>query len=259
MYQGCGGATDRDSLQRLEATGQWVAEPKFDGHWAMATGTRLTSRTGRRKPVACPRLPDGTTLVGELAYGTQASVGRGGMDVFDILEHNGRSVRHLPRAGRQVALDALYRDTPILASFYRRAPVWATGFVAAYDAQPEGIVLKPLNDGPYTGGKVERWMKVKRQHTADYVVMGYQLSEAAGKAGLARCIECGGFVDGKLVKLVNVGSMPHSVARSVIADWDSWYGTVVEVGHYGLFKSGSCRHPFYLRRRPDKLAVDCRF
>ncbi len=301
-YQGCGGLVDGQfdpqfrlaELARLEATGEWVAEPKFDGIWIAAIGTTertlLCSRTSQRKHVpslTVHSLPPGTVLVGELAYGSQAAVsrrdavGHAFMDVFDITEYNGIDLCPLRRAGRQAALDGFYTEHPALARHYRRTACWTSGFCDAYQQQAEGLVLKPLDDGPYTRGRSSRWLKAKKCGSSEYVVLDWEASTAASKTGMAKNIRCGGYVpascvkrrhvyDGRLiagrphclVDLLSVGVSDHAFARFVHDHFASCRGRVIEVGHFGLFDSGAGRHPFLIsgpRFREDKLPTECLF
>ena len=64
-------------------------------------------------------------------------------------------------------------------------------------------------------------------------------------------------VDFSLVSLVDVGSMEHYWCQEFADNFDKYKGSVIEVGHFGTFDSGSCRHPFFCRLRDDKSSEEC--
>lgn len=286
LYQGCKGKIRSvEELDALERTNDWWAEPKYDGIWictsSMGPGTEFISRTGQRKALCLPPLPSGTVLVGEAAYGSQtgvqrrASVGHDLIDVFDVLQIGTDYLKDAPGWARRRALERFLADHKELQDHYLLAPRWDRSFVDKYMEQVEGLILKPKDDGPYVGGKVDAWLKAKKHPTNDYVILGSTTSDAETKAGMCRNIICGGWVpshaledrddiheqrDGWfLVELVRVGSMTFDLATRFEQNIDSFVGKVVEVAHYGLFESGACRHPSLVRIRDDKPSWECRY
>lgn len=281
-YQGCGGkvvATAAQSVESqlagLEATGEWIAEPKRDGIWAVAffddTGVQFFSRTCERKPYSLDKLivPDlfGCALVGELGFGSQeslrrrAELGADFFDVYDLLAVDYRVVTYENDGARRHLLEGVMARSvpPQLLPI----PQYASNFVAEYAKQPEGLIIKPREEGfaYQPGRKVKHWVKVKKDHTVDMVVMGYEVSTAETKAGkgMVEHIICGMFVDAELVPLVKVGGMPHEMQVDIVANWSKYAGRVVELKHFGQFKSGSLRHPSVVRMREDKRADACIF
>lgn len=285
LYQGCAGKVrSLEELEALEATGLWWAEPKYDGIWMCVcgkeTGTEFVSRTGDRKKLSMPNLPPRVMLVGEAAYGSQtgalrrAQAGHDVVDVFDVLQIGDDYLKDAPGWARRRALERFLIDNPVYADHYVLAPRWERGFRARYAEQAEGLILKPKDDGPYVGGKVDRWLKVKRNPTNDYVVLGSTRSTAETKGGMARNLICGGWVPDSevldervyarsngwtLIELVRVGSMTHQLAEAIERNPSSFVSKVVEVAHYGLFSSGACRHPSVVRMREDKPTWECRY
>lgn len=287
-YQGCGGKVSEkalgsnlhsveDQLAGLEATGAWVAEPKRDGIWCAAflddRGVEFYSRTCERKPYSLDdrridRL-DGTLFVGELGFGSQESLRRRAamgfdfMDVYDVLYYQHTYVGDLNGEDRRDLLEQLFRAHSTLAPNYILCPQWTMQFAQHYADEPEGLILKPAAGFKYEGGgrKVKHWLKAKKDHTVDMVIMGWKQSEAETKVNEAHVeyIVCGAYVDGTLKELVHVGSMTRELSRAIACDYGAFHNQVVELKHFGQFKSGALRHPSVVRLRADKRPEDCTF
>ena len=260
---------------------------KYDGIWiaainyeSVSASPLLFSRSGKAKSVPAIQtmeLPPKTILVGELAYGSQDAckrreeVGHDFMNVIDILQLSGQNIANMSRPSRQEALDEFFASNPRYTDFYLRAPSWRSDFVRHYKESSEGLILKPVNDPFYQmdGGKVDHWLKAKKCMTSEYVVLDWELSEAKTKVDepMAKHIMCGGYVPSSgvdssyiydtvtlpnstelsLIHLVNVGSMTHEMSKSVAQNFSTWDRKVIEVGHFQLFDSGACRHPFIMQ------------
>jgi hypothetical protein len=275
-YQGCKGKADECELSQFEASGKWDAEPKRDGIWVAAffntAGNEFYSRTCERKPYSLDGLPvpslSGTLLVGELGFGSQESIKRRAelgfdfMDVFDILVHKYVPVNDLNGEDRRELLHKIWSEIHMPQNFIL-CPRWTMGFAAHYAQQPEGLILKPRVGFPYIGSgeKVKHWIKAKKDHTVDMVIMGYDLSDADTKLGknMAEHLICGAYVDGVLTPLTKTGGMTHEFQLDVVRNWQEFKGRVVELKHFGQFKSGALRHPSVVRLRDDKRAADCEF
>jgi ATP-dependent DNA ligase len=193
------------------------------------------------------------------------------MDCFDVLirsyvptaQHNGKVRRGI--------LETLLRQTndPVIRRHFLLNPRYTVDFERCYRDEPEGLILKPIDEGPYEGGgeRVKHWIKVKKDHTVDMVVMGYEPSTAETKIGrgLIEHLTCGMFMktpDGKaeLVELTKTGGMTEEMQFDITTNWERKYlHHVVELKHFGQFRSGALRHPSVVRMRPDKRAVDCVF
>ena len=287
-YQGCkgklesqGSITVEDKLEGLEATEAWVAEPKRDGIWCIAffdaLGVEFFSRTCERKPYSLDKLNipslHGCALIGELGYGSQESIRRRKqlgidfMDVYDVAVFDYRVVTDLDDEHRRGVMETLLTraaddNDPAILHFLR-TPRWTKGFKKEYQLQPEGLILKPRHGGfAYTPGrKVNHWIKVKKDHTVDMVIMGWVESDAETKRGkgMIEFIRCGMYVNGELKELVHVGSMTHELSKDIYANWKKYEMKVVELKHFGQFRSGALRHPSVFRMRDDKRAEDCIF
>lgn len=292
-YQGCKGKLEgnstvstEDVLAGMEAVGEWFAEPKRDGIWCVAffdeRGVEFYSRTQELKPYSLSSMviPElfGCALVGELGFGSQESkrrreeLGRDFMDVFDVIVARYEDFRGYAGSFRRTWLEKEWTDyrpkgipalSPLTRHHFLLNPRWTSGFVDRYRAEPEGLILKPKSEGAYLGGgqKVKHWIKVKKDHTVDMIVMGYELSTAETKAGkgMVEHLVCGAYVDGELKELTKTGGMTHEMQLDIVANWETYKGRVVELKHFGQFKSGALRHPSVVRFRDDKRPTDCTF
>ena len=278
-YQGCAGEVNPKELPEYEATGFFIAEPKMDGIWAVCFAgrrNRFFSRNQKEKTIpelAQVKLPTGTVLVGELAYGQQEAskrveaVGHPFMDVFDVLR-----VGHVEcwRDGdneRRAALEKLMRGLPrSVRDYFRLVPRWTDDFERRFQEQPEGLVLKQIKGcrkRPYLRGtRNPYWLKVKKLQTYDLVVMDYTISQADSYKGknIAQGLSLGAYKDGKLVHVCNCGNgLTLEQKRDIPRNWNRWKGCVVEVAANKKFTSGALRHPRLIRVRQDKAARDCRW
>lgn len=287
-YQGCGGKLEAegslsqvDKLAGLEAVGAWVAEPKRDGIWVIAffdeTGVQFYSRTQERKAYSLDKIviPSmfGCALIGELGYGSQESIRRRAelgidfMDVYDVAVVDYKTVLDLKDEDRRTMRDRLMFGRMDIehpaGKHFIATPHWTSDFTKRFNAEPEGLILKPRQGGfPYTpGSRVKHWMKVKKDHTVDMVILGMEESKAETKIGkgMVEHLICGAYVNGDLKSLTKVGSMTHELQLEIAGKWPHHFGRVVELKHFGQFKSGALRHPSVVRLRDDKKPEDCTF
>jgi hypothetical protein len=271
-YMGCGGQVDESRLEEFERSGLYVAEPKCDGMWAIcvSNGTqRIFSRNGKEKFVDLPVLPEGTIVAGELMFGSQEGLQRTQkaghmiMDVFDILADRGRDVTGEDDNSRREILEQAFESwDKYTQESFPLVGRWKSDFRKHYDEASEGLVLKQVGDRPhhsYRMGRNPWWIKVKKMLTVDMVVMDYKLSDAESYKGMgiAQCITCGVFKNGKLKAMVDVGSFPLKMKADVVANWNDYKGKVVEIKCYKIFKSGSLRHPSLVGLRDDKSPEEC--
>jgi DNA ligase-1 len=215
-------ALDSD-LQTLGDVTHWLAEWKWDGIRAQlihrnaqtfiwTRGEELVTERYPELQDALLRLPPGTVLDGELmAYHNdrpmpfqelQKRIGRKTVSkkmltdipvhvlCYDILEHEGTDVRHLPLLERRQLLQQVVEH--VAHSHLHVSPVFrceAWSDVVALrnnsrDAQAEGLMLKHVNSGYQTGRKRGEWWKWKIDpFTADAVLV-YAQSGTGRRAGL---------------------------------------------------------------------------
>lgn len=271
FYQGCGEQINLKDLAKFEADGNYVAEPKMDGIWGSAVSTKefgegFYSRTHKGKSMDMPSLPVGTILVGELGYGSEVSrqrkaeIGHDFMDVFDVVMLDGKFVNSLDMEERRARLEKFHAGLPPeLKDYYLLVEQVSSNFVEFCARQDEGIVLKKRGEGTafIFETKSPHWIKVKKVHHVDAVVMGYKISTSKTHGGYIEAFQLGVYKEGRLVEISSVGALKADLRRDGLNDWDKYKGRVMEVECYRIFESGKLRHPSMVRWRDDKAAEDC--
>lgn len=181
----------------------WWHEVKLDGYRGQVSigrdGVRVYSRsgadwTGTFAPVAAAAeglpcdaaLIDGEVLAesGDFSALQKALKMRGALVfyAFDLFSLDGRDLTGKPLAKRREALEALFERVPGLGVL-RLSPVLRDGPKLWRDvcaAGGEGIVSK-CGDQPSRAGRGTDWIKVKCGRRAEFVVLGWQPSESAGR------------------------------------------------------------------------------
>jgi len=287
-------ANKAQRLHQLERQGGFVAEPKHDGIWCSveidAADVVIRSRTGRRQNVPeleaavaeCqPTRPKDqgflarllgiradtarTVLIGELSVGTTEAVNRRQqvghvvVDAFDIIVDRGRDVSSESLRCRRARLVEVL-ERPGLSEWLRLVPQWTRDFARHYADEKEGLVLKRASSAYTVGSANENWIKVKKQHTADCVVIDWNPSKRRGRRGReqAASVLCGAFdARGVLVPLVKVPMLDDELSRRVAREFAFYRGRVIEISHYGATRKGSLRHPGFVRFRHDKAPEEC--
>lgn len=268
----------------LPATGGgWIMEPKYDGwrlivHCHDGRVTVFGGRNGKEYTGQLPYLEDELARVlppdsiidGELlspeGFNTVQSVMRAGVPhepphhgpalrfvAFDVLRVHGTDTRMQPWRTRRGILDAPDYGASCayisVSPFVEGAdPAQAEAWIAeGY----EGVVCK-RDDSPYVSRKDPRWIKFKPQTTDEAKVVGFKPGEAGGQFD--------GMVGAFEVEMLGSGARTtvkcgtFAVHESATNEPEKWLGTVIEVKHHGLGKTGVPRHPQFLRRRDDRTA-----
>ncbi|MFG1605501.1 non-homologous end-joining DNA ligase [Actinoplanes sp. NPDC049265] len=288
----------------------WSYEFKWDGVRVIAAcgpePPRLYARSGTTVTVAYPeiaplRLPPDTILDGEMvvmdARGRpsftalaermhvrdklKASALAATLPVtymiFDLLRLDGEDLERRPYAVRRELLEGL----DLAGRNWMVPPVFTDGeatTAAAREYQLEGVVAKRAG-GSYTPGlRSPDWVKVKFEHTGDYVIGGWRpgarrlgglLVGSPGPDGRLRYRgRVGGGISGASEKELldalgpiaaerspfPAGAVPREDARG--AHWVR-PDLVVEVRYGNRTPDGRLRFPRFLRLRPDKGPADC--
>lgn len=280
--------------------GKWAYEPKWDGFRAIVFVDEdkqyMQSRNGKDLSRYFPEvlLPQGRYVIdGELVA---ASFGTLGNRIHPAASRIARLAVETP--ARFVAFDLLADgDEPLLALAYdeRRARLEALSTrldgleltpsvrtVAAAEPwlnEQEGVVAKLLA-APYTPGRRDGMVKVKRRRTADVVLVGWRPGKAAGTVGalilglygedgtLHPVGHCSGFSAREkrelpaLLAPLETGERGSGDASRWTGDRDlSWVALrpefVAEVS-YDQVSDGRIRHGArLLRRRDDKRPEEC--
>jgi ATP-dependent DNA ligase len=289
--------------------GDWQYEPKWDGFRGVAENLRgrfaLWSRNARPLLRYFPeleelgeRLPPKSALDGEIVvvrdgaldfdalqmrlHPAESRVNKLAGEIpatfvaFDVLLWDGEAVHELPLEERRKKLERL----PFEISPASRDPEVATGWLERLDvAGFDGVIAKRLG-AAYLPGSREAVLKVKRDLTADCVVMGVTWSEkTTGFASLML-----GLYDGDRLRPVGtaaasgkkreeieaqvlplLGKNPERRPRGAPSRWQSvapeWSPVapklVVEV-RYDKWQKARFRHGTrFLRFRPDKDPAEC--
>jgi ATP-dependent DNA ligase len=275
-YQGCAEkieGTETQKMARLvamEKSGDWIAQPKCDGHWgAIHGGKKLTvmSRAGNPKTVDLHPFPEGCLIIGELGVGTQealaerARLGHDFIDLWDILFFDHKYLGDMPLLQRLKLLEVWHgKMWPKARKFYRVLPVWEKDFVKHYEEQLEGLVLKHARNGRYCPGKkVKDWVKCKKEYTYDCIIVGWIKSTADSKQGvpMVESLTLAQFHNGKITEFGRVGNMTNELSLAIAADFDAYAGRVIEIKGYSRTDKGNLRHPSVIRMRDDKDPIEC--
>jgi len=273
------GQFDLSELERMERSGNWVAEPKCDGQWGVVFGTtkgnRIFSNTQKeKKNIPLPPLEPGTAIVGELGFGSQSAtlkaekLGHKFVDVFDIIYFEGEPVWQASRKQRRITLEEIYSDIWVRGTFHQLPYTdyfcllsqWTSNFAKHFLEAEEGIVLKPISGGELLlGQKDEDWWKAKKQRTDEFVVLDWEVSTSILWKGLAESIKVGMYDHGVLREMTSVGAMTEYWRREFSQHFEKYRGKVGEISHFGQFKSGHLRHSGFVRMRDDKEPKSCIF
>lgn len=294
-YQGCEGHIDPREIQNFDFNKSvYLIEQKYDGIYAQLyfdlTG-KLTIYSRNMKVKDNDQLESlrlyiektlklkDSVIVGELAFSTQAGTeyqhkyGHSKVDIFDILRYESKELSTINLLERKALLDNICKTAQINKeyiavsgymisnlvgeNFKRHVEDWFTKIVKDGG---EGLIVKDTADTSYNfGGKSKLWYKIKKLVSMDYVIIGYEdsTSEKYGSQAWIKNILCGLYENGALVQKVKVGSMTEQVRKLLSENKTSYMNTVIEVAGFEIFKSGSTRHPSFLRFRDDKDAKDC--
>lgn len=272
----------RDELPKYE-DGNWVAEPKMDGFWCMATieGGRivaLTSRTGL--PLDGAHGGDLTglqvghdelhgilcgELTADLVNGERCGTRR--LHLWDVMEWCGIELRDKTLDVRRQALEIIREalveklPDPSILTVVDRAESRFQDFYAAVLAKGgEGICIK-RRDSLYrrrnSDGKVDFWHRCKPIRTVDYVVMGHGLAAKGTpnlELGLYKKVKAGT----KLVKVCTVAFVSKAMRGQQVTA-ASLVGQVLECQGYEIWPSGALRSAQIVRVRTDKIDTDCTY
>lgn len=253
-----------------------------------------------------PSLPDGngvafgglskyvTSIMGSLPEeAVKKQIERGWLRyvVFDCLFYKGKDVRLFTWENRYGWAQQALRewDNPfatIAGSFAGHCKKSKRAHYEEIVARGgEGVILK-FKHGQY--GDKGAWVKVKKQATADVVIMGFipakEVSKKVSgevsmtkyaKAGLIGAIRCGQFStrvpdpteahDGipvakrvhSLHEVATVSGMTDDLRAQFTKHPKKYIGKVIEIEHNGREPTGRFRHPRFNRFRDDKTAKDC--
>ncbi len=291
------GVKGDDHLQALLNDDNYVAQEKLDGMRAVIhitkDGLRIFSRSAGvadptmplEKTSALPHLAAltfpslvGTVLDAEiLIAGKDCAELSGAMHrkdvgsdnrlvtafVFDIIRLGGVSVTGKTLEERITLLETvqsrLQSEHIVFLPWAKSASDKRALYESLLDSGKEGIMLKRLDATYVEGGRPSNnWFKDKKSATFDCVVLGF--SKGAGKYNtLVGAVIFGQYRNGKLIQLGQASGMNDST-RSLMSRYPEQYlGRVAEIKGMERLKSGSIRHPQFVRIRTDKQPSDCQW
>ena len=266
-------------IDRLEASGLWAFEEKHDGCWALALVEQgvlvgLTSRVGL--PLACDLVGEPIAgleeftgrlvaeLVADVAEGKEGPerTGTRRLFFFDVVDVAGADVRDRARDDRRALLEQLVAPAAMLSDRIRLVEARTVGvgswYLEVLARGGEGLVakLRSRNALPTTAdGKVDSQIRVKPEHTVDYVVMGIGRAKATKSTpGGAPNLICGLYRDGELRA---VGAFPLPIFWRDLDEFEDVIGLVVEAKGLEIWPSGYLRSGHIQRPRTDKRPEDC--
>ncbi len=194
--------------------------------------------------------------------------------LFDILEHNDKSLIDVPLIDRKKILEKVIVNSEriqLIPFTKDGSKLWKE--IQKRDA--EGVIAKEVDSHYYPGKRKDVWLKIKHYETADCVVIGYTQERRLVSSLLL------GLYDkkGKLVYVGSVGTgfteamqkelykklQPIQEKKALIKDtgvtkpkWVMLY-LVVEVKFLEFTKDKKLRHVSFLRIRTDKKQDECVF
>lgn len=276
-----------EDLDKYEAEGGWMIQPKIDGMWCCLTVGRpsegrpnvLKSRDARTPPITddkagdLPELelpvPEGTVLVGELEAASQWATdnalenGYRRLFLFDIVSDPlvDGDVRTMSTKARWMWLqgthDAHLYPVDSLAKRFPLVPTYYDKFRERYEGWIqlgyEGCVLKRIDSRYETArvdGKTDLWLRCKKHVTGDFVLIGVGTTPGGKTKAPGPIGIWGQYSHGKLKQIMRANCDPAYYS-------EEHFGKVAEFTGWERFKSGSLRHAQFVRWRPDKPAEDC--
>jgi bifunctional non-homologous end joining protein LigD len=288
----------------------WVYEIKYDGYRMLAVGgpgARLLSRNGNDLTAGFPELEralralpyDQVIFDGEVVVHDQsglpsfqrlqqrarlsrpADVRRAAVElpaayyVFDLVAFEDSDLRALPLVERKAMARELLPDAGPLKFADHIEETGEAFYQHARKLGLEGIVAKKA-DAPYTAGRSAHWIKVRADHTDDFVVVGY--TAPRGSRDAFGALHLGAFEDDELVyvgragsgftteELAEVKQMPDDARRDTPPCTGAPKGRehawtepryVAEVRYREMTDEGLLRQPVFVRFRDDKPITDC--
>ena len=166
------------------------------------------------------------------------------------------------QAWRRGFLEGLFErlDSNVLRLVRQVAePGWHESIYETYvNMGGEGMMLKNPAAPYIIGGRpTQTWYKVKKFHTIDVVITGYQSGQGKYEGQVGAVIFGLRHEGEKVITTIGQCSgMTDEMRRHITDNFPSLLGTVIEIKYFG-YTAGTPRHPQFVRLRPDKEAHEC--
>ena len=288
-----------EKMAELWGNPDWTCEEKLDGSryilaFSKAGKPTLTSRqvsvknnklvdkTDNVKGIIIPDLclqQAGTVIDGEMiadeGFGATVSVMGASKDkahdrlnngvvhmnyvLYDILKFKGKNVMSKPFSERRKLLEQVIREVNFPKwKLVRTLPNDPQSFFDIVKAGGEGVMMKKLDSTYILGARSHQWIKVKKVKTYDGFIIG--MNEGEGKyAGTLGALVIGQhFPDGAVKEVATISGMTDEMRTEFWNNKLSYQGTCVEFLAQEQTEE-RYRHPRFVRLRPDKSIVDCKF
>jgi hypothetical protein len=265
-YQGIGKVIkDPKKLNEIEATRQYIAEPKMDGIWCAIiidkSGiiSEIKSRHEKTKITKGFKFFIGrkTNIPNSILIGELITT-KNELHIFDIVRYKAKNTKNLDNEKRRTLIEKLniYKNKISLV------PRFKDSFLKHYNEivkkGGEGLVLKKIGEGTkyIPNSRTPDWLKIKKFMTTDYVIMGFDTSTSSKYKGMIKAIRLGLYKNGTLKEVCKCGSMKENDRKFFTDNKEKLINKVIEVGGYDVFPSGATRHPFFIKLRPDLKPTD---
>lgn len=200
--------------------------------------------------------------------------------VFDCLAIGPYDIRGFPLEARKEILKRVVPEEGLAGGLVRLHPTFEHGaalFQFCEQHELEGVVAKRLGSTYRAGERTSDWLKIKREHDGEFVVVGW-----TERQGVLRALDVAIYQDDTLVYRGKVGSglsgatleallpvlraMEHPSPTSVGTYSPPDAGVVrhhcrpelvVSVRYLMISREGNLRNPVYRGLRPDADPKDC--
>jgi len=180
--------------------------------------------------------------------------------VYDILEYKGEDLRDTELYVRKKVLEKVVRqmNNPYI-ELVREFDNKKESYEEVVAEGGEGIILKYARSVYSEALRSKEWVKVKKTITEEGVIM--DMAEGSGKyEGNLGALKVGQFFGDELKEVASISGMSDAERRDF---WDNKKAylaeaTTVEFSAQEKTKA-RYRHPQFVRLRPDKSPIECRF
>lgn len=202
--------------------------------------------------------------------------------VFDCLSIGPYDLRGFPLEARKEILKRVIPEEGLANGLVRLHPTFENGaplYAFCEEHELEGVVAKKLGSIYRAGERTNEWLKIKREHDGEFVIVGWTERQAGG---VLRALDVAAFWEDKLMYRGKVGSglsgatlealLP--VLRTIEHHEPTSVGTysppdagivrhhcrpelVVSIRYLLISREGNLRNPVYRGLRPDADPKDC--